>query len=189
MHRLFSGRPTALLGFILLIAATLSACGDSPTEPAVTQGACTPDGSLSVAIFGGIRRDLRWGAADLECSGMPRPNGSGARLHFSGSIGAEGKERTLAFIIGLPDLEKGASALEIPAIVTLMEENSGRFFSTAEAPVCWSDVHGQTLINGDEYAIRGIVYCVSPLAELNGSGGVSFKDLEYSGRINWSGAK
>ena len=78
------------------------------------------------------------------------------------------------------------AATETPAVVTLMEQDSGRFFSTAEAPVCWSDVHEQTLIAGDEYAIRGIVYCVSPLAELNGSGGVSFTDLKFSGRLDWS---
>lgn len=178
----------ALSGLILLIAA-MSACGDSPTEPAVTQGACTPDGSLSVAIFGGIRRDLRWDAANLECRGMPRPNGAGARLHFSGSVDVDEEQRTLAFIIGLPDLEKGATAREIPAIVTLMEENSGRFFSTAEAPVCWSDVNEQTLIAGNEYAVRGIVYCVSPLAELNGTGGVTLKDFAYSGRVDWGADK
>lgn len=178
----------ALSGLILVIAA-MSACGDSPTEPAVTQGACTPDGSLSVAIFGGIRRDLRWDAANLECHGMPRPNGAGARLHFSSAVEVDDEPRTLAFIIGLPDLEKGATAREIPAIVTLMEENSGRFFSTAEAPVCWSDVNEQTLIADHEYAVSGIVYCVSPLAELNGTGGVTLKDFTYSGRINWGADK
>lgn len=184
MHRFFLWRHAALAGLVLVIAAA-SACGDSPTEPATTQESCAPDGSLSVAIFGGIRRDLRWDAADLECSGMPRPNGAGARLHFASTALAQGAERKLSFIIGLPDLKRAAPAREIPAIVTLIEENSGRFFSTAEAPVCWSDVHEQTLIAGDEYGVRGVVYCVSPLAELNGTGGVSFTDLEFSGRIDW----
>lgn len=73
--------------------------------------------------------------------------------------------------------------------MTLIEENSGRFFSTTEAPVCWSDIHEQTLIEGDEYVVRGLVYCVSPLAELNGSGGVSFTDLEYTGRVDWGEVK
>lgn len=166
-----------------------AACGDSPTEAPAAQGLCAPDGSLSVAIYGGIRRDLSWGAQSLECSGMPRPNGAGARLHFAGTVDSDGEKRKLAFIIGLPELERAATARETPAIVTLMEENSGRFFSTAEAPVCWSDVLEQKLIADDEYGIRGIVYCVSPLAELNGPGGVTFTDLEFSGRIDWGAAK
>jgi len=184
LHRLFLRQRAALAGWVLVIAAA-AACGDSPTEPATTQGACAPDGSLSVAIYGGIRRDLSWGATDLECSGMPRPNGAGARLHFAGTVDTDGEARKLSFIIGLPDLKRAASAQEIPAIVTLIEEDSGRFFSTAEAPVCWSDVLEQRLLAGSEYGVRGVVYCVSPLAELNGTGGVTFTDLEFSGRIDW----
>lgn len=141
-----------------------------------------------MAIYGEIRNDLDWVGPDLECNGMPRPNGQGARLHFSGTIERHDEVRTLAFIIGLPELERANTARETPAIVTVIEENSGRFFSTAEAPVCWSDVAEQTLIGDDEYRIRGIVYCVSPLAELNGPGGITFTDLEFSGRVDWGGA-
>lgn len=184
MHRIFSGRHAARLGLILVIAAA-PGCENSPTEPPVTQGGCAPDGSLSVAVFGGIQRELDWSGPDLSCSGMPRPNGAGARLRFAGTVDTDDEPRSLAFIIGLPDLARGSTAREIPANVTLIEENSGRFFSTAEAPVCWSDVREQTLIDGNEFAVRGIVYCVSPLAELNGTGGVTFTDLTFSGRIDW----
>lgn len=187
MHQIISGS-VALPGVILIITAA-AACSDRPTDPAVTQEGCVPGGSLSVAIVGGISRDLDWSGADLSCGGMPRPNGAGARLRFAGTVGTDGESRSLAFIIGLPDLRRGATAREIPAIVTLIEENSGRFFSTAEAPVCWSDVYEQTLIEGDEFVVRGLVYCVSPLAELNGSGGVSFTDLEYTGRVDWGEVK
>lgn len=176
----------ALTVAFFVMSAT-AACGDGPTETPAAQGLCAPDGSLSVAIYGGIRRDLNWTAENLECSGMPRPKGAGARLHFAGTVDRDGEPRRLIFIIGLPELERAVAVRETPAIVTLIEENSGRFFSTAEAPVCWSDVLEQTLIANDEYGVRGIVYCVSPLAELNGPGGVTFKDFEFSGRVDWSG--
>lgn len=184
MHRIID-RGGALLAGGLIAMAALAACGDDSTEASSAQGACLPGGSLSVAIRGRIRADLGWEPPALECSGMPRPDGAGARLRFSGSFDDSDRERRLAFIIALPELVRGATADETPAVVTLMEENSGRFFSSAEAPVCWSDVVEQAPIAGDEYAIRGVVYCVSPLAELNGSGGVAFTELNYSGRIDW----
>lgn len=160
-------------------------CGDEPAAASGAAGGCLPTGSLRVAIHGGLSGNLDWQGADLTCSGMPRPNGEGARLHFSGTMGGGGEERTLAFIIGLPELERAGTVRETPAIVTLIEENSGRFFSSTDAPVCWSDVTRQALITGDEYEIRGIVYCMSPLAQLNGSGGVTFTELGFSGRLDW----
>lgn len=184
MHRIFD-RAGALVVRGLAAMAALAACGDDSTVTPSAQEACLPGGSLSVAIHGRIRADLGWEAPGLECSGMPRPEGAGARLHFAGDLQDSGEERRLAFIIALPELIRGATADETPAVVTLMEEDSGRFFSSAEAPVCWSDVTEQAPIGGDEYAIRGVVYCVSPLAELNGSGGVAFSELSYSGRVDW----
>jgi len=139
-----------------------------------------------VAIHGRIRADVSWTPPRLDCSGMPRPAGAGARLHFSGALAdADGNERRLAFIIALPELVRGETASETPAVVTLMEEDGGRFFSSGQAPICWSDVEEQALLGDEAYAIRGIVYCVSPLAELNGSGGVSFTELSYIGRVDW----
>ena len=168
--------------FILLLAV---ACGDSPTAVPDAQGPCAPDGSLSVAVYGAIQGEIDWNAGDLSCSGMPRPDGAGARMHFAGTLGDGGEARSLAFIISLPELGREQTARETPARITLMEENNGRFFSTAEAPVCWSDVSEQRLVQHNEYAVRGIVYCVAPLAELNGSGGVTLTDFEYRGRIDW----
>ena len=114
---------------------------------------------------------------------MPRPNGAGARLRFAGSSGDDAQ--SLAFIIGLPELARGATASETPANVTLILEDTGRFFSSAEAPVCWSDITEQSLVEETTYRVIGIVYCVSPLAELNGSSGVTFTDLRFSGMIDW----
>jgi hypothetical protein len=81
--------------------------------------------------------------------------------------------------------------MELPATVTLIEEDAGRFFSTREAGVCWTDVEYQTPIadddagNGNQYAIGGILYCIAPLAELNGSGSVTIGDMTFSGRVDW----
>ena len=116
---------------------------------------------------------------------MPRPNGAGARLRFAGTLEDGDRTLPLAFIIGLPDLTPGVEAREIPATVTLMEEDTGRFFSTADKGVCWSDVQENELIGAERYALAGRVYCVAPLAQISGSGGVTLSDLEFRGQVDW----
>ena len=139
-------------------------------------------------LYGGIRTRLDWGASDLKCEGMPRPGGTGARLHFSGTAVLGGERRHIAIIISLPKLKRGQTAKETPANVTIMEQDRGRFFSSSEASYCLSDIEEQTQLAGggrDRYVISGILYCVAALVELNGSGGVSMTDLTFSGQLDW----
>lgn len=150
---------------------------------------CTPDGSLDVVLYGSLDTAIKWTPGTLECEGMPRPNGAGARLRFAGPVdSAQGADR-LAFIVALPDLEPGATDAELPATVTLIDENTGRFFSTGDAEVCWSDVEFQRPLSdtpdNTRYAIGGILYCVAPLAELNGGGSVTLVELRYTGQLDW----
>jgi len=106
-------------------------------EPAPTCGA---DGALVAEIYGGVRASIDWDGGTLECEGMPRPNGEGARLRFAGPATTADGELKLAFILGLPDLHRGETATELPTNVTLMEEGSGRFFGTRDAVNCWTDI-------------------------------------------------
>ena len=151
--------------------------------------ACGSDGALVAEIYGGVRASIDWDAGVLQCEGMPRPNGEGARLRFAGM--ADG-ERPLAFILGLPDLVKGEIASELPTNVTLIEEGTGRFFGTRDTANCWTDIEMHERIPAAEsapYRIRGILYCVAPLAELNGNSSISFADLEFTGLLDWEPPK
>jgi hypothetical protein len=97
-------------------------------------------------------------------------------------------ERRLAFILGLPDLRRGETARELPTNVTLMEEGAGRFFGTRDAANCWTDVEVHEQMQPTEsttYSVSGVLYCVAPLAELNGDSNVSFADLTFTGRVIW----
>lgn len=135
-----------------------------------------------------MRESVSWSAATLTCESMPRPGGDGARLRLSGPVGEGVETRTIAFILGIPDLEPGRTGKEFPTNVTLVEEGTGRFFSTRETGGCWTDIERHDPVDGEndhEYRIGGILYCVSPLAELNGTAGVTFTDLHFAGRINW----
>lgn len=68
-----------------------------------------------------------------------------------------------------------------------MEEGAGRFFSIADAAGCWTDVDFQGPLDNDAgsiYRIDVIVYCISPLAELNGAANIDFTELRFSARLN-----
>jgi hypothetical protein len=166
----------------------VSGCGDPEPIAAEPTATCGADGVLVTEIYGGIRASIEWGAGVLECQGMPRPNGEGARLRFAGpAITADG-ERRLAFILGLPDLRRGETAKELPTNVTLMEEGTGRFFGTRDAANCWTDIEVHERMQPTEsttYSVSGVLYCVAPLAELNGKSNVSFADLTFTGHVTW----
>jgi len=172
------------------VALLLAAGPDNSVAEAPDAGSgCMPGGQLRVELFGNLPVRIDWHAPGLDCDGMPRPEGAGARLRFTGHTPAEDGDRRLTFIIALPELQRGAPASETPATVTLIEEDRGRFYSSAGIDVCWADVDEQARdgeTDSGRYRISGLVYCVAPLAEQNGTGGVSFTDLQYSGWLDWT---
>ncbi len=119
---------------------------------------------------------------------MPRPDDNGARLRFSGPHPSGDESKTLTFILGLPGLKAGQPGKELPTTITVIEEGSGRFFGTPDASGCWTDVTSQQLLANDEdhgYQISGVLYCASPLAEMNSNANLSFTELTFTGRLSW----
>jgi len=117
---------------------------------------------------------------------MPRPEGQGARLRFAGQSG----ETPIAIIVAIPGLERGATARELGSNVTVIEEGSGRFFSTAGLGSCWTDIleQDETDDGGNGYFVAGTLYCIAPLAEINGDSSVTLRELRFGGYLDW-GAK
>lgn len=173
----------------LTLALLMSACGDEPTASAgemPDNTSCGPDGTLNAEIYGALRASLAWDATELECEGMPRPDGKGARLRFAGPADRVGGPERLALILGLPDLERGKAATELPTNVTMIEEDEGRFFNNREISNCWTDIHDQAQATGPgQFRISGVLYCVSPLLELHGSSSVTIPELEFVGTVDW----
>ena len=174
----------------MLGVAALSSCQRNDAElPAATASACDESGFLSTEVHGAINTSFDWQSPDLACEGMPRPEGDGARLRFAGITGDAEAPQTVAFILGIPELREGETGSELPTNVTLTAEGTGRFFSTQDTNGCWTDVNQQVSTGVDasrQYLIRGTVYCVAPLGELNGTSSISFSELEFSGRLSWS---
>ena len=87
--------------------------------PAMTAERCLPGdtGFLSMRLRGSIEADVEWREPELDCTGMPRPDGRGLRLRFSGPLPGAGD---LAIVFAAPDLGMGISAHGVPVNVTLL---------------------------------------------------------------------
>ena len=186
------------IAVIVAISAGLGACTDpSPHEnlPVAEREptGCVSGGQLIVETFGSIQSRIEWRQPNVRCEGMKRPKGEGARLRFAGEYDAGDEVQPLAFILSIPDLQKGQTADELSTRVTLIEEENGRFFSTRDSEVCWSNItQHDPLLNssGEEipnhYIIGGLTYCVAPVAELNGSASVTLSDMKFTGQLSWA---
>jgi hypothetical protein len=177
---------------VLVAAAWLAGCGDTP-EPAALPAllpppaearSCGESGYLRTNFYGELSGPIDWSGGDFDCEGMPRPEGEGARLRFAGPAG----DLAIAIIIAMPGLERGSPARELGSNVTLIEEGSGRFFSTSGLGSCWTDVSEQQVMddNADVYFVAGTLYCIAPLAEINGDGSVTVRELQFGGLLDWS---
>jgi hypothetical protein len=145
---------------------------------------CGDHGHLATTLVGAVEADIDWRAAELVCEGMPRPGGEGVRLRFAGQV----DDRRFTIIIALPGLQRDQPASELASNVTLIEEGAGRFFSTADTEICWTDVNFLESERGaaNRYRIGGTLYCVAPLVEVNGNSSVSLAELDFSGLLDWS---
>ncbi|MDH3614025.1 MAG: hypothetical protein OEU90_03995 [Gammaproteobacteria bacterium] len=189
LTRLFSTR----FGFLLTVAVALASCKPAnEVEAPAADAAETPvlmcgnAGRLQTELYGAISLRLDWHKNDLECAGMPRPEGRGARLRFAGKVA--GEERRIVVIIAIPELPREALGSEYASNVTVIEEGDGRFFSTSNLDNCLTDVTSLEALDdtGDLFSIGGILYCVSPLPEVNGDSSVLITELKFSGLLDWS---
>ena len=150
------------------------------TPPAL----CGEQGYLKTEIFGALASKIDWTAEHLECEGMPRPGGDGVRLRFAGHVQGDHK---LAFIIALPGLRRGETGAEYQSKVTVIEEGVGRFFTTGEKEICWTDIvelEGEADTDS-KFIVSGTLYCVAPLVEVNGDSDMTISDLRFRGTLDW----
>ncbi len=182
---------TAHLALLVATATALLSCkpaDEMVIEPApaaaTTPAPCGDAGYLRGQLYGAIPVSLDWSSTDLDCEGMPRPNGRGARLRFAGVAADDGRQ--LAIIIAIPNLEQDKVGRELASNVTVIEEGSGRFFSSSDLDNCLTDITTLDELDVDRYSIGGTLYCVSPLAEINGDSSVLIPELAFLGLVDWN---
>ena len=115
-----------------MLITALCACEYRHAAVAEDRGSeCLESGQLSGQIYGSVEGRLDWRAPDIGCEGMRRPGDAGVRLRFSGPSPTDGGDTRLAFIIALPELERGQLAQETPSRITLIEEDSAAYAAEA----------------------------------------------------------
>lgn len=76
----------------------------------------------------------------------------------------------------------------MPTNVTVIEQGTGRFFGAQNTENCWSDIQRHEQVgNMDDlnYRVSGIVYCLAPLAGLNGAASVTFAEMKFTRKLRW----
>ncbi|MDG2375862.1 MAG: hypothetical protein P8M18_05875 [Woeseiaceae bacterium] len=66
----------------------------------------------------------------------------------------------VAFILTIPDFERGRKARELATNITFMEEGTGQYFRIADRTVYWTDIDFQDPLDnctGSIYRIGGTV--------------------------------
>jgi hypothetical protein len=150
-------------------------------EPCVLKTA----GFLRGRLYGSLDLRVDWSGEEMACDGMMRPDNKGIRLVFASP--ETSRDRRLVFLIGIDgELDKLARREE-RANVTIIDEGSGRFFSTSGKDRCWTTIRSIESLDDDgppSYRVDGDLYCAGALPSLTGKGSVTLGDFHYSGRLS-----
>ena len=176
-------------------AASLSGCGArtppasaAASGPGAAAGGCTapPDAFLTARLRGAIDADLAWKAAELQCEGGARPDGSGIRVSLTGPLNARGQRVRLVF--GMAAVPGTASNRTVPTNVTLILEGANRVYATLGDGKCSADALQQQPATAPgaagEYWVSARGFCMEPAATLDGSERVLLSRFDFKGRIH-----
>jgi hypothetical protein len=178
----------ALIAFLLLGQPVATIVPQA--LPATPAERCLPDdtGFLSMRLRGSIEADVDWREPELDCTGMPRPDGRGLRLRFSGRLPGAGE---LAIVFAAPDLSMGVSARSVPVNVTLLDEAGERIYGTQGDSRCMFDeVEQLTLADPAlpprSFRVSARGFCTVPARALDGDGAVLLTRFDFAGRVTYS---
>ncbi len=170
---------------IAAIAARGLWAGDPPlTSHAVnTADLCSSvgDAYLSGTLYGAVERQIEWRGTDMTCAGGLRPGGAGVRVVFAGPATTAGDR--VVVVIGIDGVIDELMATERVANITIIDESSGRFYSSGKQERCWTTV-SDTTDDGRTYRVTGEVYCTGGLPSVSDAGSVTLRGFRYSGRLN-----
>jgi len=148
--------------------------------------ALRPDGYLRGRFFGAINMTADWSGNRLFCDGMQKPDARGVRLFFAGAQQGGGQVSVVIALDGRPDNLIGG---ERPANVTVIDEQTGRFFSSGGAGRCWSVISSVTPLAWSRdrptaYGVDGLLFCLGSLPSLSDRTSLTLGDLSFAGQVS-----
>jgi hypothetical protein len=159
-------------------------------EPRVAGGShCLPDqsGFLTMRVRGSIEAEIRWREPQLDCTGMPRPDGRGLRLRFAGPLSGNS---ALTIVFAAPELGMGVSTRRVPVNVTLIDESAGRIYGTQGESRCMLDSVEQRPLSDEAlppltFRVSARGFCTVPARALDGNGAVLLTRFDFAGRVTF----
>ena len=163
----------------------------SGTDPAAATASCAlgPAGRLEGRFYGALDVDARWSGRELACDGMEKPGGQGLRLYFAGPGPAGGR---VAVLLGLAGASAALGPGERPANITVIDEGTGRFFSSAGQDRCFVDLAAvQPVPAGGGrpagHRVEGLAYCVGALPSVGDRASLTLGGLRFAGWVGTDG--
>jgi hypothetical protein len=181
----------------LIAAASLAcaACGAAQDKVPVTASdapGCIADGSgaLQARLRGAVTADVEWRNADMQCAGDLRPDNSGMRLTFAGTLPGDGGAplRRVRFIFGVDHEDTAAGVAQaLPTNITVIFEGEQQMYATQGKDRCAVELLERKPIVGgsgkfERVHARG--YCVGPAAGMVGGSTLLVPTFDFAGVIN-----
>lgn len=157
--------------------------------PATTDRCLPGDaGFLTMRLRGSIETEILWREPELDCNGMPRPDGRGLRLHFAGK--RDGGD--LSVVFAAPELAMGVSAKGVPVNVTLLDGAGERIYGTQGDSRCFFDeVRQRALLDAAlpprSYRVDAKGFCTVPARAVDGDGAVLLTRFDFAGLVSFGG--
>jgi hypothetical protein len=181
----------------LIAAASLacSACGAGQDEAVVTSAAvpgCIVDGSgsMQARLRGAVTADVDWSNADMQCAGDLRPDNSGMRLTFAGTLrgDAGAPVRRVRFIFGVDHEDTAAGVAQaLPTNITVIFEGEQQMYATQGKDRCAVELLERKPLAGgtgrlERVHARG--YCIDPATNLAGATSLLVPTFDFTGVID-----
>lgn len=175
----------------MLAALLLLTLGTTPVAVADAASTlrCLPaqDGYLTMRLRGSIEAEVTWREPEILCTGMPRPDGRGLRLSFSGSLPGN---RPLVIVFAAPELGMGVSSRGVPVNVTLIDESGERIYGTQGETRCTFDSVEQLPLSSARvpphtYQVSARGFCTAPARALDGHGAVLLTRFDFAGLVSF----
>jgi hypothetical protein len=173
------------VGAVAVAAVRGLSAGDMPpvARGFNTADLCTSigDAYLSGSVYGAVEQQIEWRGTDMTCDGGLRPGGEGVRVVFAGPGAMDGDR--IVVVIGIDGAINELTAAERNANITIIDESSGRFYSSGGQERCWTMVSDATNDRGT-FRVTGEAYCTGSLPSVADSSSVRLRGFRYSGRVN-----
>jgi hypothetical protein len=145
---------------------------------------------MQARLRGAVTADVDWSNADMQCAGDLRPDNSGMRLTFAGTLrgDAGAPVRRVRFIFGVDHEDTAAGVAQaLPTNITVIFEGEQQMYATQGKDRCAVELLERKPLAGgtgrlERVHARG--YCIDPATNLAGATSLLVPTFDFTGVID-----